>query len=183
MSDEPGPDPGPHRRGLDRFPGVLRPSAAGAGGPRGPVQRREPADRGGRRGHRGGRRDRHRAVEPDRLDRADPRGADQGPRHGTGARRRPGRGGQPDRRRRGAQGPGRSDAHVPRPRIERPGSGPDLPRHRHRLRARHVDAAQEPEIAALGVRTLVIDTVMGDHPGRARLARDVLEFARRRASR
>ena len=27
------------------------------------------------------------------------------------------------------------------------------------------------------MRTLVIDTVMGDHPGRARLAQDVLEFA------
>jgi LPPG:FO 2-phospho-L-lactate transferase len=40
-----------------------------------------------------------------------------------------------------------------------------------------VDAALEPEVAALGFRTLVIDTVMGDHPGRARLARDVLEFA------
>jgi LPPG:FO 2-phospho-L-lactate transferase len=40
-----------------------------------------------------------------------------------------------------------------------------------------VDAAQEPGIAALGFRTLVIDTVMGDHPGRARLAHDVLEFA------
>jgi LPPG:FO 2-phospho-L-lactate transferase len=40
-----------------------------------------------------------------------------------------------------------------------------------------IDAAQEPEIAALGFRTLVVDTVMGDHPGRARLAHDVLEFA------
>ncbi len=40
-----------------------------------------------------------------------------------------------------------------------------------------IDATQEPEIAALGFRTLVVDTVMGDHPGRARLAHDVLEFA------
>jgi LPPG:FO 2-phospho-L-lactate transferase len=40
-----------------------------------------------------------------------------------------------------------------------------------------LDAALEPDIAALGYRTLVVDTVMGDHPGRARLARDVLEFA------
>ncbi len=46
---------------------------------------REPADRRGRRGHRRGRGDRHRAVEPDRLDRSDPGGADQGSRHGTGA--------------------------------------------------------------------------------------------------
>jgi len=40
-----------------------------------------------------------------------------------------------------------------------------------------VDADLEPEIAALGLRTLVIDTVMGDHPGRARLAQDLLDFA------
>jgi LPPG:FO 2-phospho-L-lactate transferase len=40
-----------------------------------------------------------------------------------------------------------------------------------------VDADLEPDIAALGFRTLVIDTVMADHPGRARLAREVLEFA------
>ena len=40
-----------------------------------------------------------------------------------------------------------------------------------------IDAALEPEIAASGSRTLVIDTVMADHAGRARLARDVLEFA------
>ncbi len=40
-----------------------------------------------------------------------------------------------------------------------------------------VDAALEPEIAALGFRTLVVDTIMGDHAGRARLAHDVLEFA------
>ncbi len=41
-----------------------------------------------------------------------------------------------------------------------------------------VDAALEPEIAALGFRTLVTDTIMADHPGRERLARTVLEFAR-----
>jgi LPPG:FO 2-phospho-L-lactate transferase len=40
-----------------------------------------------------------------------------------------------------------------------------------------VDAALETEIAALGLRTLVTDTVMADHAGRARLARTVLEFA------
>ena len=40
-----------------------------------------------------------------------------------------------------------------------------------------VDAALEPDIAALGFRTLVTDTVMADHAGRARLARTVLEFA------
>jgi LPPG:FO 2-phospho-L-lactate transferase len=41
-----------------------------------------------------------------------------------------------------------------------------------------VDAALEPAIAALGVRTLVTDTIMADHAGRARLARTVLEFVR-----
>jgi LPPG:FO 2-phospho-L-lactate transferase len=39
------------------------------------------------------------------------------------------------------------------------------------------DAELEPEISALGFRTLVTDTVMADHAGRARLAGDVLEFA------
>ncbi|MEP6638557.1 MAG: 2-phospho-L-lactate transferase, partial [Chloroflexota bacterium] len=38
------------------------------------------------------------------------------------------------------------------------------------------DAALEPEIAALGFRTLVTDTIMADHPGRARLARTLLDF-------
>ena len=40
-----------------------------------------------------------------------------------------------------------------------------------------VDATLEPDIAALGLRTLVTDTVMADHEGRARLAREVLAFA------
>ena len=40
-----------------------------------------------------------------------------------------------------------------------------------------VDAALEPDIAALGLRTLVTDTIMADHAGRARLARTVLDFA------
>jgi LPPG:FO 2-phospho-L-lactate transferase len=41
-----------------------------------------------------------------------------------------------------------------------------------------VDASLEPDIAALGLRTLVTDTIMADHAGRARLARTVLDFAR-----
>ena len=45
-----------------------------------------------------------------------------------------------------------------------------------------VDAALEPEIAALGFRTLVTDTIMADHPGRERLARTVLDFARARVA-
>ena len=41
-----------------------------------------------------------------------------------------------------------------------------------------LDASLEPAIAALGVRTLVTDTIMGDLAGRARVARAVLGFAR-----
>ncbi len=39
------------------------------------------------------------------------------------------------------------------------------------------DSALEPEIAALGLRTLVTDTIMADDAGRARLARAVMGFA------
>ncbi len=40
-----------------------------------------------------------------------------------------------------------------------------------------VDRELEPAIGALSLRTLVTDTIMADHAGRARLARTVLEFA------
>ena len=40
-----------------------------------------------------------------------------------------------------------------------------------------VDAGLEPDIAALGLRTLVTDTIMADAAGRARVARAVLEVA------
>ena len=40
-----------------------------------------------------------------------------------------------------------------------------------------VDADLEADIADLGFPTLVTNTVMADHPGRARLARSVLDFA------
>ena len=40
-----------------------------------------------------------------------------------------------------------------------------------------VDRALEPRIRALGLRTLVTDTIMADHAGRERLARAVLAFA------
>jgi LPPG:FO 2-phospho-L-lactate transferase len=40
------------------------------------------------------------------------------------------------------------------------------------------DAALEPEIGALGLRTLVTDTIMADDAGRFRVAQAVLEFAR-----
>jgi LPPG:FO 2-phospho-L-lactate transferase len=39
------------------------------------------------------------------------------------------------------------------------------------------DAALEPEIADLGLRTNVTDTIMADDAGRARLAADVLAAA------
>jgi LPPG:FO 2-phospho-L-lactate transferase len=41
-----------------------------------------------------------------------------------------------------------------------------------------LDAALDPAIEALGLRTLVTDTVMTDDAGRVRLARDVLAFVR-----
>ena len=40
-----------------------------------------------------------------------------------------------------------------------------------------VDAALEPEIEYLGLRTLVTDTIMADDAGKTRLARAVMEFA------
>jgi LPPG:FO 2-phospho-L-lactate transferase len=40
-----------------------------------------------------------------------------------------------------------------------------------------VDAALEPPIRALGMRTLVTDTIMGDDAGRARLAGEILRMA------
>jgi LPPG:FO 2-phospho-L-lactate transferase len=40
-----------------------------------------------------------------------------------------------------------------------------------------IDAALESDIAGLGFRTLVTDTIMADHAGRERLARAVLDFA------
>ena len=40
-----------------------------------------------------------------------------------------------------------------------------------------VDRELEPAVQALGLRTLVTDTIMADHAGRERLARTVLEFA------
>jgi LPPG:FO 2-phospho-L-lactate transferase len=40
-----------------------------------------------------------------------------------------------------------------------------------------VDQALEPDIRALGLRTLVTDTIMADNAGRTRLARAVIDFA------
>jgi LPPG:FO 2-phospho-L-lactate transferase len=41
----------------------------------------------------------------------------------------------------------------------------------------HSDGAEREEIAALGMRVLVTDTIMRDEPGQGRLAREVLDFA------
>jgi hypothetical protein len=41
-----------------------------------------------------------------------------------------------------------------------------------------VDAESEPPIAALGLGTCVLDTIMADDAGRNRLASDILAFAR-----
>ena len=40
-----------------------------------------------------------------------------------------------------------------------------------------LDASAEPAVRDLGLQTLVTNTIMADHDGRARLARDVLAFA------
>jgi LPPG:FO 2-phospho-L-lactate transferase len=40
-----------------------------------------------------------------------------------------------------------------------------------------IDGATSPSIEALGMRTLVTDTIMSDDAARARLAREVLEFS------
>ena len=64
------------------------------------------------------------------------------------------------------------------PRIERAaGVAGSCARRSTRSCSTTVDAALEPDIAALGLRTLVTDTMMADDAGRARLARTVLEFA------
>jgi LPPG:FO 2-phospho-L-lactate transferase len=73
---------------------------------------------------------------------------------------------------------GRSDARVAG-HDRAPRSGPDVPRCGQRVHLRQPDTAAEPEIAALGLRTLVTDTIMADADGRARLARAVLDFAGR----
>jgi LPPG:FO 2-phospho-L-lactate transferase len=41
----------------------------------------------------------------------------------------------------------------------------------------HADAADEPRIAALGMRVLVTNSIMSDERDRERLAREVLAFA------
>ena len=173
-----GPDPGPRRRRLARLPGVLRPSPARPRGPRGPVRRRP--------------RDRHR---PSRTRSPRPRSSSSGRRTRSSRSARS----SPDRS--GDLVTARAAAGIPVVAVSPIVGGVALkgPADRmlvslgHESSARGVariyqdiatafvldtvDAALEPEIAALGFRTLVTDTIMADHAGRARLARAVLEFA------
>ena len=100
------------------------------------------------------RRHRHLPVEPDRLDRADPRRARHAGRHrrarGRGA---PGRGVSADHRRPGAQGPGRPDARVARPRVDRARRrAAATPTWSTSSSLDAVDAALAPAIEALGMR-------------------------------
>ena len=144
MTDAPVRTAGPDRRRLARLPGVLRRIATRS--PRfasvrfdgiddAAADARGPAALAGRRRHR------HRAVEPVRVARSDPgRG-----RHGRGARRAPARGrsgrrGLRDRRRQGAQGAGRPDARVARPRRRARSAWPGSSPGDRWLRARPVDA-------------------------------------------
>ena len=184
MTDEPVRTAGPDRRRLARVPGVLRPSPPGARRPRGPLRR----DRGGSR-----RRPRSLAA----LAAADlivigpsnpivslgPILAVPG--HGRGDRRGPPRG-RPRRWRSAASSAAR------RSRVRRTGCSTSLgyeatrarrgraPRRRTRTRSCSTPSTRtlEPAIAALGLRTLVTDTIMADDAGRARLAADLLELAR-----
>ena len=80
-------------------------------------------------------------------------------------------GGQPDRRRQGAQGAGRPDAGEPRPRGVRPRRRPTCTQGIvDGFVLDTVDAALAPAVEALGMRTLVTDTVMTDDASRERLA-------------
>ena len=79
-----------------------------------------------------------------------------------------------DRRRQGAQGPGRPDARVARPRVERPRRGRIYAEFVTDFVLDTVDAALAAAIEALGLRAHVTDTIMTDDAGRARLAAEVL---------
>jgi alkanesulfonate monooxygenase SsuD/methylene tetrahydromethanopterin reductase-like flavin-dependent oxidoreductase (luciferase family) len=84
----------------------------------------------------GAGRHRHRPVEPDRLDRADPRRPDPRAGRGAGTRRDPGRRGQPDRGRGRAERPRGPDAGLARSRVERGRRRPPVPGSGDGVRAR-----------------------------------------------
>ena len=107
-------------------------------------------------------------------------GPDPGAGRGALPRRRPGHRGQPDRRWRRAQGAGRPDAGLARVSNRAPGEWPGCTATwPARSSSTPWTRPPNPTIAALGLRTLVTDTIMADAGGRARLARAVLEFAGR----
>ena len=83
-----------------------------------------------------------------------------------------------DHRRARPEGTGRPDARLARPRVERPGRGPAVCRAGQRDRHRPDRCRPACPIEALGLPTLVTDTVMVDDASRARVADEVLAFAR-----
>ena len=127
-----------------------------------------------------GRRDRHRrAVEPDRLDRADPRARRRADRHRGGSRAAA----SPSSRSAGSSAARRS-------RVRPTGCS----RRWARCRARSaspaatrglidgfvlddIDADLRADVEGLGLRVVVTDTIMTDDAARSRLAADVLRFA------
>ena len=114
-----------------------------------------------------------RAVQPVRLDPADPRGA----RRGRG--RPPARARRRDlaaRRRAGAARAARGDARLARARGERGRRGAALRRARGLLRARSARMPDEaPAIEALGLRAIVAPIVMADPATRESVGRAILE--------
>ena len=177
MTDEPGPDRGPDRRRLARVPGVLRPSPPGA--------RRSTTsgsrDRGGARptaeveaalaGDGAGRP--HRAVEPDRVARADPGGARACARRSPAARRR----GVPIVAVSGIVGgralKGPADRMLVSLGHEASALGVARMLAELRRRVRRSTRSMPtlaPAIEATRTATLVTDTVMTDDAARARLA-------------
>ncbi len=163
------------RRAPTVLPAVLRartPRRSRAFG-RGGGRRPGPTGAGGAGCHRGGRRRGGRPVEPGGVDRPGP----GGPRRARRARRRPTahRRGEPDRRRRGAQGTGRPPAARARTPCRRGRRGPLVrtvgldPGDRRGRRCRPPD-----EVAAEGIAASATATVMSDPEVAAALARHCL---------
>ncbi len=78
---------------------------------------------------------------------------------------------------RALKGPGRPDARVARPRAKRASASPGCtPRCPTASCSTMSDAGLRPAIEALGLATLVTDTIMTDDAARARLAAEVVAF-------
>ena len=119
-------------------------------------------------GDRGRARDRDRAVQPARLDRADPRRAG----HPRGARRaaRAGRRRQPDRRRRGAEGPDGRVHGVRRARAAAPAAWPTST-------ASCSTASSPTRTSTASCRRCAPTRAWTTPTARARLAEQTLDFA------